>query len=774
MHHVLGIRHHGPGSARSVLAALQQLQPDCILVEGPPDANALITQIDHPEVIPPVALLVNTPVQKEQRSQALFFPFAEFSPEWQALQYALKHQIHHEFMDLSCSHRFALQQQYAEQAHSTEDNHLDNRDDNNEEEFDLAKQQWQRERMDPIALLAQQAGYQDSERFWEHLVEQQPHAGEMFQAISMAMGNLREAIDQHVDPQDHDYQLEQYREAAMRKTIRQAVKQGFQSIVVICGAWHAPLLADLKSTLKSDHALLKSLPKTKVESAWIAWTHGRLNRSSGYGAGVNAVGWYAHLWKYYQQLEQQIDSQTISIDWLSQFAHALRQHGHDASSAQLIDAIKLIDGLLLLRGRRIPDLDDLFDVIQTVLHHGQTLPEPVLEQLLEGEKLGQLPEHYVELPLQQDFIKQCKSFRLKLEAAHRSIELDLRENYDLAKSQFLHRVDLLGLSWARNVSPSSSRGNYKEAWRLSWQPENSLYLNEMSLWGYTVVDACHHYVQHRINQAQNLAVVADAIEEILLAGLDRLMPLALQRLQILSSQQYDPELLLSTLTPLVNALRYGSVRQFSEHELQQIIRSLCIRLMLALPQYCLSINDDFAQQTSQSLAKLYSILRILDQDELNQLWQQMLEKMLQQRLMNGYLHGYVTRLAQQQQLLDAPTLQDTLSFALSSGQSVQYSAAWFEGFIHEQALLLLHEQQLWQLVNTWLVQLDETQFIEILPILRRATSGFSPHESSKLAEKASMQTVAQHQVSSSFNLERGIAVLDALKQLLNPQVPHAN
>ena len=37
--HLFGIRHHGPGSARSLLHALEQLEPDCLLVEGPPDGR---------------------------------------------------------------------------------------------------------------------------------------------------------------------------------------------------------------------------------------------------------------------------------------------------------------------------------------------------------------------------------------------------------------------------------------------------------------------------------------------------------------------------------------------------------------------------------------------------------------------------------------------------------------------------------------------------------------------------------------------------------------
>jgi hypothetical protein len=71
-----GIRHHGPGSARSLLRALTTQQPDCILIEGPPDADALLTHVAHADMVPPVALLIYNP---KNLHQASFFPFAEFS-----------------------------------------------------------------------------------------------------------------------------------------------------------------------------------------------------------------------------------------------------------------------------------------------------------------------------------------------------------------------------------------------------------------------------------------------------------------------------------------------------------------------------------------------------------------------------------------------------------------------------------------------------------------------------------------------------------------------
>ena len=84
-----GIRHHGPGSARSVLRALEDLGPDLVMIEGPPEGDSVIHSVIHPEMKAPVALLA---YDKNDAHYASFYPFAEFSPEWQALKYALHHQ----------------------------------------------------------------------------------------------------------------------------------------------------------------------------------------------------------------------------------------------------------------------------------------------------------------------------------------------------------------------------------------------------------------------------------------------------------------------------------------------------------------------------------------------------------------------------------------------------------------------------------------------------------------------------------------------------------
>ena len=96
-HHIYGIRHHGPGSAQSLVEALNALEPDCVLIEGPPDANEILHWLSHPDMEPPLALLIYRP---EEPKKSGFYPYALFSPELQAIRFAQGRQIPVSFIDL--------------------------------------------------------------------------------------------------------------------------------------------------------------------------------------------------------------------------------------------------------------------------------------------------------------------------------------------------------------------------------------------------------------------------------------------------------------------------------------------------------------------------------------------------------------------------------------------------------------------------------------------------------------------------------------------------
>ncbi len=97
-----GIRHHGPGSARAVVASLEEQQPGIVLVEGPPEADDLVPWVADDGLQPPVALLGYS---ADNPRRAAFWPFAVFSPEWQAIRWAVGHGVPVRFFDLPYAYR---------------------------------------------------------------------------------------------------------------------------------------------------------------------------------------------------------------------------------------------------------------------------------------------------------------------------------------------------------------------------------------------------------------------------------------------------------------------------------------------------------------------------------------------------------------------------------------------------------------------------------------------------------------------------------------------
>ena len=466
--HILGVRHHGPGSARSVRRALETLEPTIVLVEGPPDADALIPFLTHAEMVPPVALLIYRP---EKPKNSVYYPFAEFSPEWQALKYALDRGIPARFMDLPITHQIGDEQEEPKATAET-------------------APAPPRRPIDPLGMLAKAAGFDDGERWWEHVVEGRRDGADLFAAILEAMAEVRSGI-----PDQGDLR-ELQREAHMRQTIREAQREGHENIAVICGAWHAPALAvDAWRPAEDDASLLKGLPKTKVAATWVPWTYGRLSRDSGYGAGITSPGWYDHLWTAKDQVVER---------WLTRVARLLREERIDASSASVIEAVRLADALATLRGRPLPDLSDLEEATRTVLCFGEDLPMRLIrEKLVVGERLGRVPDETPSVPLQQDLTRIQKRLRLAPDPSQTTKVLDLREATDLERSHLLRRLDLLEVGWG-TVAHASGKGTFKEAWTLQWKPELAVALIEASLWGTTVEDAATALAAERANREDEL------------------------------------------------------------------------------------------------------------------------------------------------------------------------------------------------------------------------------------------------------------------------------
>jgi hypothetical protein len=173
--HLFGVRHHGPGSARSLLQVLESLQPDALLIEGPPDANPLIPAVGDASLVPPVALLIYA---ANEPKRATWYPFAKFSPEWQALRYGQAQGIHTAFMDLPQSAK-AEEGEAAAEAGTPPDEQASDAGTVAPSDVEPSNVEngpasiW----YDPLHTLATIAGYAESEQWWGTLIEERSGGG---------------------------------------------------------------------------------------------------------------------------------------------------------------------------------------------------------------------------------------------------------------------------------------------------------------------------------------------------------------------------------------------------------------------------------------------------------------------------------------------------------------------------------------------------------------------------------------------------------------------
>src|SRR5260370_35438292 len=80
----------------------------------------------------------------------------------------------------------------------------------------------------------------------------------------------------------------------------------------------------------------------------------------------------------------------------------------------------------------------------------------------------------------------------------------------------------------------------------------------------------------------------------------------------------------------------------------------------------------------------------------------------------------------------------TVSVAFSrhmSGQEPQTAGAFLEGFLSGGSEVILQDQPLLQLMDAWTCELQEQDFVESLPLLRRSLSGFDSVSRRRLLEK---------------------------------------
>ncbi|MFK4165005.1 DUF5682 family protein [Paenibacillus lautus] len=738
--HVFGVRHLSPAGAKHLVDFLDEIDPTAVLIEGPSDASGEIRHLAHATTKPPVAILAFT---EEVPVQTVLWPFAVYSPEYQAMKWAQKHGAYASFIDLPSSSAVCLQElrrspvggSGGEESEAGKPESVSGAAESSDDSLPAGKSVYER--------IAELAGEYDYDMYWERSYEHNLNAGSYRQSITAFSGHMRELSEERERLEDTvEYAYNAVRESYMRRQIVEAIAAGHEPerIVVVCGAYHAPALSDLSNPMSDEE--LTQLPSRATKLTLMPYSYYKLSSISGYGAGNAAPHYFEMMWE--RMLKGALTE--LPHQYLSLVAGSMRKKGTHRSTAEVIEAVRLAESLAALHGGGIPTLRDLRDAAQTLLGRGELAV--VAEELARtdiGTAIGELAEGVSQTPIQDDLNRQLK--RLKLEkyksVVANDVILDLRENrrvaskesayLDLNRSFLFHRLKLLGIDFVSARPSGQEQAAWAEHWVVKWTPEVEIQVVESTLLGETVEVAAAYMLQQKLADCSSIAEASSLIRIAYECGMIHQMEAGRQTLQKLAVDSRDVVQIAAASRSLSVMIRYGGVRRMDTEPLVPLLQQLFMRACLFLLDGS-QCSDEVSGSMITAMNELNSVAMEHAEQVDEELWLQELRHLSERDDLNARLSGYACAVLMERNAISAQQCAEEVSRRLSPGIPADLGAGWFEGLSMRNRYALLSRLSLWEQLNEYILSLDDEEFARALVFLRRAFSSFSPKEKTMIAE----------------------------------------
>jgi len=697
--HVVGVRHHSPACARLVLAVLERVDPAVVLIEGPSDCNAGLSELalDH---VPPIAIFTHHLAAEGPVSS--FSPLCAFSPEWAALRWAFDHKKLVRFADLpSWSKAFVG---------------VENRYRDEDDRYERA-----------LAALCARTGTSDLDAMWDHLFE-----GRTPEELEPAL----EVYFRHIRGDTPASERDAPREAFMRAYASWALSHG--DVVLVCGGYHAPAM---DGVLPGGPEPAPPEPPLGGRSHLVPWTYARMDSFAGYQAGMPSPMWWELEWSLGAGVAEAMLDRTI---------RALREGGRGPTVADHIAVRANVEGLAALRGHESPKRVDVLDGLLAALVR-EPLPgpppwsqrgvvtgdlHPILATILRtftGDRVGRLSPKTARPPLLRDVHETLDRLGLAPPKIPAVLSLDWRVSDEREKLRVLHRLRLLQIpGFVRMHGPAwGTDARMYEAFRLVWRPDQDPAIIEASRWGSTLEGAVTLCLSHRLLAADSLAARVEALGDAAFVGLTKLAGEVADLVANAMATTSSFGALGPAIEKLLGLWRHGEwLEVVGSPLLSPILRAAgerALTLMAGIKGTDLLPADLSAMRQVADLLRHGEALGLSPEDGHDALSRRVCDRSAP-AMLRGAALGAIWSLSTESAPVD-PAIEGAL-LASSEGRLGDYLAGLF-------ALArggALGDGRLVGAVDVALGELEDEAFLAALPSLRLAFSWFPPAERARIGE----------------------------------------
>jgi len=730
------VRHHSMGVTQHLEDTIARYQPDCILIEGPENANPLLSLVVEEETKAPFALYYSYKdkahrLSEETEDYRCYYPFMECSPEYVAMKEAASAEIPFYFIDLP--YREILYAKKAGEKDSPDEGKSSYNDD-----YYLARHK-------AVQQMCERAGVRNYDEFWEKYFELNARrltTEEYVRNLLLYCNISRKNTPQEELAADGCLAREQY----MAERIQEYAKE-YRKILVVTGGFHTPGLFAC-SQKKSKPYIVPAAGKMEEQVYLMAYSDEALDALNGYASGMPYAAFYARVYKEAKQAEQTPFSKVV-LEALIRIAHKLRKKEEAVSTFDEICAYRMAQSLAALRGKEEPGAFELYDAVLSNYVKGEwnlstDAPLRQYRRFMIGNGIGTISSKADVPPIVSDFEAQCRQFHIEIgdtAVKERILEIFSKPAHRRI-SMFFHQMKFLGTDFANRVKGPNLRLKkdkrlIRETWKYKWSGAVIASLIDRSVKGGTIAKACQAMVLEQLKKnlraGEAAALLAEAFEMGLLDVYDELMN-QMSDIFRQESDFYEVTDALSYLTMLYELQRIYQVAQ--EQGLVFQIR-LCYDKAVGLLDAIYAVKEEQVEQALEAVKSLYDLVHQSKYGLAEELLWKRLEELLLRKDINPCMEGVMLGILYGSSHTDKEhVLRAAKGYMRGTHERMLQTASFLRGLFYTAKDLVFDGTYFISMIDELLRKAQDEEFVRLLPELRLAFGAFRPDEIDRLAGQA--------------------------------------
>ena len=746
------VRHHSPVCSYQLRKTIEAYQPEIILIEGPENANDLISVLTDEKTVLPCAIYYFYKDKKKYISEDAedyhcYYPFLNASPEFTAMKEAKKLNIPAKFMDLPYSEILINSQKH--QQNYADDSYL------------VKSRFYQK--------LCEKTNLRNFDEFWEKYFE---IAGLRLSPEDFIRQMYTYCILTRQDTKKEELSFDgcTAREQHMAFRIQETM-QNYQKILVVTGGFHSWGLSEL---LKSKVKPVKLHKFTEdIQNCYpIAYSYQASDALRGYASGMMHPYFYD---KISEALETADSPEGIyhqqALDFLTRTAKESTKKDIAVSISDITSAYSMMEGLSALRNSPEPGIFEIYDGVTGAFIKGEktaasSLPLEILSKLATGEKVGHIGDKNHIPPLISDFENQCKKFRLKANTVvpqETEIALFTSEK-ELEKSRFFHKMEFLQTEFCKmtkgaDLHANKDRSRVRELWRYCRSPQTDAVLVDHTTDGSTLEEACKTVASKMIHQEHRCEITAHVSVDCFLMGITLSDADIFLMEQILAND--------GDFFSLGKGLYYFDML----HELRNLYdfadpsnlkyMEQCFTKLIALLPSMGAVQPEQAQECIKICRLLYNISGRVFPERQNE-FKSALLTLAERDQKEASVYGAVMGLLY---ALDGEYLQSAENamqgYLTGSPAMKKQGASYLKGLFETARDIALMDKNFLAMTDSLLSDMEYDDFMEILPSLRLAYSYFTPFEIQEIAGAVSEFHGLKEDLTSQTGLDEALIAFGA-------------